>query len=200
MATMRIIPIGLSLLLVVAASCSDDDVNNGAEDDGTGLSGTTGQECQVADDCFSDVAGSEDIMGTSNCLDRVEGGYCTHECTANTDCCTVDDVCPVDTTHVCGPFESTGLMLCFISCENADVGNDDPDDYCGGFHADFVCRSTGGGANNQKVCVPGGGGACDNADNCSADFAYCCENSLGDNRCYNAADAEGRTCLNDPPL
>jgi hypothetical protein len=93
------------------------------------------------------------------CLDRVEGGYCTHECEADDDCCAVEGECDEDFSQVCGPFENTGLMLCFLSCEEEDIdaaGADDGDAFCAE-HAgpDFICRSTGGGSANRRVCVPG---------------------------------------------
>ena len=114
---------------VVAVSCSDDPPNAGGAGGGTGgggLSDTTGEQCTTADDCFADVMQRDDIAGEFICLDRVEGGYCTHECVMDEDCCAVEGECPEQTEHVCGPFESTGIMMCFISCEDADVGGEDP--------------------------------------------------------------------------
>jgi hypothetical protein len=50
------------------------------------------------------------------------------------------------------------MMFCFLSCEDedlADVGYDDGNAYCGYYaHSAFSCRSTGGGSENRKVCVP----------------------------------------------
>jgi hypothetical protein len=193
------IAIGLGLSFLVAVSCGDDPPP--PQDDGGGLSGNTGEQCEVNDDCFVEILANDPLPGDTQCLDRVEGGYCTHQCQSDADCCTVEGVCPVDTAHVCGPFESTGLLLCFISCEATDVGNKDADDYCDDFNAGFICRSTGGGGNNKKVCVPGGAGTqCDISDDCSVDFPYCCEDAVGVQRCYDEADASGRTCLNSPPV
>lgn len=185
---------GLGLL--VAAACGDDEPP--LDDDGSGLSGQTGEECVVADDCFLTLADRDQIPGELECLDRVEGGYCTHQCTGDGDCCTVEGECDADENQVCAPFESTGLMLCFISCEDDDLGGLDADDYCQGYHRDFICRSTGGGANNRKVCVPGGGTPCAVGDDCNADFPYCCEDAFGTNRCTDLAGAEGANCLNPP--
>ncbi|MEZ4446020.1 MAG: hypothetical protein R3B72_43490 [Polyangiaceae bacterium] len=186
----------LATLVVASAACGNGD-GDGAG--GGGLSGQTGQSCVVADDCFATVADRDQIPGAFQCLDRVEGGYCTHECTSDADCCSIEGECPNQAHQVCGPFESTGLMLCFISCENTDVGDMDPDAYCDSYARDFICRSTGGGSANRKVCVPGGGNPCGLADDCNADFPYCCEDSLGDRRCYDATGAAGRTCVNPPP-
>ncbi|MGZ3418966.1 MAG: hypothetical protein ACXVEF_32270 [Polyangiales bacterium] len=52
-------------------------------------------------------------------------------------------------------------MMCFLSCETADLtaapdaGTTDPTVYCQNYaNAGFSCRSTGGGKDNRKVCVP----------------------------------------------
>jgi len=59
---------------------------------------------------------------------------------------------------VCGPFESTGELYCFLSCEDEDFEGtniSDSDVYCQTYAgAAFHCRSTGGGSANRKVCVP----------------------------------------------
>jgi len=93
------------------------------------------------------------------CLDRVPNGYCTHLCATDADCCAVPGECRTGIKQVCAPFESTGLMMCFLSCETADVaadaGTTDPTVFCQRFaNAAFGCRSTGGGAKNRKVCLP----------------------------------------------
>ena len=86
------------------------------------------------------------------------GGYCTHHCTQDSDCCAVAGECPGSRAQVCGPFESTGEMYCFLSCEKEDLDAaqfDDGDTYCQRYvSAAFHCRSTGGGSENRKVCVP----------------------------------------------
>ena len=129
---------------------------NGNGSSSGGLEDQTGQECAAPGDCFEGIPPA-DIQGEVQCLDRVEGGYCTHMCQDDTDCCAVDGECEEGTTQVCSPFESTGLEMCFIACEKDNVGSLDPDDFCADFHRDFVCRSSGGGSENRKVCVPGGG-------------------------------------------
>ena len=119
--------------------------------DGEGASGA-GSACEVPDDCYPE-ADAEEIRGEVMCLDRVPGGYCTHTCTTDADCCAAQGECD-GRPQVCAPFESTGTMMCFLSCEAADVGQDDPDGYCRDTaSSEFSCRSTGGGSNNRKVCA-----------------------------------------------
>jgi hypothetical protein len=60
-------------------------------------------------------------------------------------------------------------MLCFLSCEEDDIrahehelfgdgGTLDATLFCQRrAGAQFSCRSSGGGSQNRKVCVPGGG-------------------------------------------
>ncbi len=187
--------LGSALVLALPVSCDDGDRDdNGSSSSGTGLTDQTGEACAVADDCFSTIE-RDDIPGEIRCLDRVDGGYCTHDCIDDSDCCAVEGECEEGDTQVCGPFESTGLMLCFLSCEDADLNGADPEEYCADFHADFICRSTGGGSTNRKVCVPSGNGACTVVDDCPVDFENCCENVYGDYRCYDAGGADGRVCL-----
>jgi hypothetical protein len=98
------------------------------------------------------------LMGDAVCLDKVTGGYCTHFCTQDSDCCAAKGECVGNHAEVCGPFESTGMMYCFLSCEDADLKNTtitDANVYCQTFASSaFTCRSTGGGALNRKVCTP----------------------------------------------
>jgi hypothetical protein len=117
----------------------------------------TGQSCTTAGQCFAGVdAGT--LLGAPACLDKVPGGYCTHACTQDTDCCAVAGECPQALAEVCAPFESTGAMDCFLSCEDTALmkaGFTDSTAYCAKFaNAAFNCRSTGGGSQNRKVCVP----------------------------------------------
>jgi hypothetical protein len=134
----------LTVFLAVAAlagptlgGCHDDSEN-------------TGHACQSVDQCYPGVDQST-LLGAVVCMDRVEGGYCTHQCAADTDCCAVDGECDTGFPQVCAPFESTGERYCFLSCE----GVADEATYCQE-HANraFGCRSTGGGSANRKVCVP----------------------------------------------
>ena len=126
---------------------------------GCGGDDGAGTACSAAVDCYPDVV--DDLQGgPALCLDRTAGGYCTHECATDADCCAVDGECPAGMAQVCAPFESTGNRMCFLSCEATDVadaGYDDADAYCNDLAArDFGCRSTGGGSQNRKVCFPPG--------------------------------------------
>ena len=79
---------------------------------------------------------------------------------ADTDCCAIPGECPQAFAEVCAPFESTGMMECFLSCEDDAVtasGLADSTTFCQKYaNAAFICRSTGGGSKNRKVCVPDG--------------------------------------------
>lgn len=133
----------------------------------------TGQACKTASDCFPGIdAGA--LSGPVECLTKVQDGYCTHECTTDADCCKVAGECRTDLKQVCAPFENTGRKVCFLSCEPGDIrlpgdGGTTLADGAPAFadgnafcqkeaNPDFICRSTGGGSKNRKVCVPGGGG------------------------------------------
>ena len=123
----------------------------GCGDDGE----NTGSSCEIVDDCYTEVEVREDILGEIECLDRVPGGYCTHSCTTDDDCCAVDGECLTDNLQVCAPFENSTETRCFLSCEDADIGDLEENEYCAEFaNESFVCRSTGGGSENRKVCVP----------------------------------------------
>jgi hypothetical protein len=112
-----------------------------------------GTTCAVADDCYPGVTRS-DIRGEVMCQTRVKDGYCTHRCVTDSDCCAVSGECGGGVVGVCSPFESTGDLQCFISCESKDLNGVDETKFCSDFHASFVCRSTGGGSSNRKICAP----------------------------------------------
>lgn len=117
----------------------------------------TGQSCDDEGDCYPMVTDRTTLKGQVMCLTRVTGGYCTHLCQTDQDCCAAQGECRTGHPQVCAPFESTGMKFCFLSCEAADVPDGGVGDtaYCQEFaHASFICRSTGGGATNRKVCVP----------------------------------------------
>jgi hypothetical protein len=125
----------------------------------------TGQSCKVAAECFANLDAAT-VRGAITCMDRVPGGYCTHECQTDADCCAVPGECRTTLPEVCAPFESTGKMYCFLSCEVADIeaheatlfrdgGAIDPNLFCERrANPSFGCRSTGGGRDNRKVCTP----------------------------------------------
>ena len=131
------------MLLACHGEPTDDNVDN------------VGSACEDPAECFPFVAERDQIAGDIVCLSEVDGGYCTHLCSSDDDCCSVEGECEVGLPQVCGPFQATGMMMCFLSCE--DVGGDS-DAYCqDNAHPSFICRSTGGGAANRRVCVPNGG-------------------------------------------
>lgn len=121
----------------------------------------------------ADGGNSSGILGTVTCLTKVTNGYCTHTCTQDSDCCAVPGECRTGVKEVCSPFENQGLKYCFLSCEdddieraitaNADAGYYDggaadggvADTFCQSFAGTSTsCRSSGGGAQNRKVCIP----------------------------------------------
>lgn len=129
--------------LVSMQGCDDDDSLD-----------AVGQPCKASEDCYPLVEHA-DLSGDVICMDRVEDGYCTHHCKSDADCCAAEGECDdaLKLEYVCGPFESTGEMYCFVSCEGQEDGNA----YCQeNAHREFICRSTGGGNKNRKVCVPEG--------------------------------------------
>ncbi|MBW2528636.1 MAG: hypothetical protein JRI23_30965 [Deltaproteobacteria bacterium] len=73
------------------------------------------------------------------CVDKGGEGFCTWYCSGDGDCdVDVDD----DYRYVCASFEDNPDMYCFPSCES------------GGCPGGMECRSTGGGADNRKICFP----------------------------------------------
>jgi hypothetical protein len=140
----------------------------------------------------------------------VRGGYCTHTCETDANCCAVEGECKTDLPQVCSPFESDDGMMCFLSCEADDVAADpdaeDDQHFCQrNASPDFICRSSGGGAANRKICVPGdcgvGADCASDADcnglSCVTSFGggYCTERACsldadcpGDARCVIAGD------------
>jgi hypothetical protein len=152
------------------------------DDDREGRPELTGSECETVDDCYPDLD-HEELAGEVLCLDRVRDGYCTHLCAEDEDCCALEGECATDLLQVCSPFEATGLQMCFLSCEEADLrpaeGADpadpvDDQEFCQrAASKDFVCRSSGGGSLNRKICVPGVcgvGSACASTEDCDADL------------------------------
>jgi len=140
--------------LVLLVSCSS---NHNA---GPVAQGTTGLSCTSAQQCYPGIDAATLQGGVGVCMSQFPSGYCTHLCATDTDCCAIPGECPSGYPEVCGPFESTGKMYCFLSCEDRDVtaaGLTDTTAYCQTYaNRDFICRSTGGGSQNRKVCVPNG--------------------------------------------
>jgi hypothetical protein len=135
---MRSILCALALASAILTACGSDPP------------ATTGTGCTAASQCYPTL-NQQDLQGAVVCMDRVTGGYCTHHCVTDADCCAVAGECHPGFPQVCAPFESTGEMYCFLSCE----GVPDEAAYCqANSNATFSCRSTGGGSANRKVCVP----------------------------------------------
>jgi hypothetical protein len=156
------------LICVAPLACGDDEDGDGSNGDSPE---ETASSCESADQCFDGI----EIEGDAICLDRVRGGHCTHTCASDEDCCAAEDECETDITQVCSPFESTGEMMCFLSCEREQTQDyEDENEYCQERVAsDFICRSSGGGSNNRKICVPGDcglGAACDEDADCDGDL------------------------------
>lgn len=167
---------GCFALMLLAASCGGDSDGNSANN---GTAGTTsrppeetGSICEQDSQCFPDLAEGE-LLGEAVCLTRVHDGYCTHTCEQDSDCCAVPGECKSDLPQVCSPFESAEGKMCLLSCEDEDLAGDpdaeDANDFCQrNVSRDFSCRSSGGGSENRKVCMPtdcGVGAACaDDAD------------------------------------
>ena len=153
--------------LAAAISCHGNDDDNDGDDEGS--PDLVGSVCEAPADCYPDVDPA-DIHGEVLCLDRVRAGYCTHVCVEDTDCCAAEGECQTDFPQVCSPFESTGQTMCFLSCEGEHVdasGAPDEQSYCHDqVSYDFICRSSGGGSDNRKVCVPGD---CGVGSDCGAD-------------------------------
>jgi hypothetical protein len=160
----RVLP---CLLAVVAIACGKDEkADAGGE---TGSPDQVGSVCLTPDDCYPGIDHSE-LAGAVECLDRVPEGYCTHECATDEDCCAIEGECETTLPQVCAPFESTGQMMCFLSCEAEDVSSTDAEDeqaFCQQEVSPwFICRSSGGGSDNRKICVPG---TCGHGAVCSED-------------------------------
>jgi hypothetical protein len=152
----RAVAVGILTLaacgLGAACGSSSDNTSSGS---GTTSGTQTGQSCSAASQCYPGVADGGVIKGTVTCLTQVSGGYCTHTCQADSDCCAISGECSPGHPQVCAPFESTGQNYCFLSCESAAVGSIDATTYCHDYaNAAFGCRSTGGGKANKQVCLP----------------------------------------------
>lgn len=141
-------------ILVAGLICGFSAACGGGDDGGPT---NTGAACTAVEQCYPGVM-RDALQGDAECLDKVSGGYCTHHCTQDSDCCAAAGECPGNHAEVCGPFESTGEMYCFLSCEDDDLkaaSLTDADAYCHTYAtAAFNCRSTGGGSKNRKVCMP----------------------------------------------
>jgi hypothetical protein len=190
----------LAVLVLLSSACHDKgDANSGGSDEGS--PDQVGSVCMSPDDCYPEIDHAM-LQGEVLCLDRVRAGYCTHECGADADCCAVDGECMSEFPEVCSPFESTGQMMCFLSCEAEHVdasGAPDEQSYCHDqVSYDFMCRSSGGGSNNRKVCVPGDcgvGAACGATADCAA--GYECFTDFDGGYCTTHGCASNADCPTD---
>jgi hypothetical protein len=193
--------------LILAAACGGGDDSDGGGGAGGGSGGSpdnTGSVCEQASDCYPDLVDGGALSGEAQCLDRVRDGYCTHLCDADTDCCAAEGECKTTLAQVCSPFESTGLKMCFLSCEDTDITADggaamDPGAYCQKFASpDFICRSSGGGSQNRKICVPGDcgvGAGCTDDTGCATGLT--CLTSVKGGYCGKADCTVNTDCPTD---
>ncbi len=181
--------------IAVYAACGDDEEAtppppppaSSSNEAGAGYRGfePAGQACTSAAQCYLDPAAADagdagaqiPVKGSIYCETKVDNGYCTHECTDDTDCCAATGECRTAVKQVCSPFTNTdNPKYCFLSCEDDDIrkaiaanvdaggwdggatdagGAYDPNAYCQYFaSANATCRSSGGGKQNRKICVP----------------------------------------------
>jgi hypothetical protein len=175
MTTKTRIAFQLSIAVALLGACGDDDPA-GAEQRSPGSPEETASACASAAECFEGV----EVVGKALCLDRVRGGHCTHTCETDEDCCAVEGECDSGLEQVCSPFESASETMCFLSCEADRIEADREDfendgEYCQRrVSPDFICRSSGGGSNNRKICVPGDcglGASCVGDGDCDPDFS-----------------------------
>lgn len=205
-----IVPVSLLACLSLVGGCGSDDEGAGSGGASAGSGGTagspeqTGAVCESASDCYPDLADGG-LEGEAMCLDRVREGYCTHTCTKDDDCCAADGECATSLPQVCSPFESTNQMMCFLSCEKADMqpydggtGWSDDNEFCQREASQaFICRSSGGGSNNRKICVPGDcgvGAACRTNDDCNGGLT--CITTLRGGYCGEADCTVNSDCPN----
>jgi hypothetical protein len=177
--------------LLTVGGCGDDD--DDGDDGKNGSPDNTGKACAAPADCYKDVAPGT-LKGEVECMDRVPDGYCTHLCTADTDCCAVEGECKTTLKQVCSPFESLSGKRCFLSCEGPDIvpAGTNPSEYCQKeVGTQFHCESSGGGSENRKVCVPAD---CADGEACKAD-ADCAPNFLCDTRLKGGYCVAKKDCI-----
>jgi len=165
----------VSIALALAAACGggESSVSAGGGDSGVRGPEPAGQSCSAPAECYPGIDGGT-FSGQVTCLEKVPGGYCTHTCTQDSECCAVSGECRTAVKQVCSPFENQPQQYCLLSCEDEDIAaaiaeksNGDlydggatdagsvADAYCQSFAGSATsCRSSGGGSKNRKVCIP----------------------------------------------
>lgn len=188
-----------SVVLGFVIACAEDDDDDSDGDEGS--PDQVGSVCEVPDDCYPEIDHA-DLHGEVLCLDRVREGYCTHVCVEDTDCCAVEGECLTDFPQVCSPFESAEGKMCFLSCEGDVVdasGAPDEQSFChDNVSSDFICRSSGGGSENRKVCTPGDcdvGASCNDDLPCPGDLD--CLDGFDGGYCGRSGCAANADCPND---
>jgi hypothetical protein len=194
-----LITFALSAFLYAGCGDDDDGANSGPQGAGARPADNVGSTCTSAAACYPGIDRVK-LAGEVQCLDRVDDGYCTHTCETDEDCCAVDGECKTDFDQVCSPFESAGTKMCFLGCEGRDVErwnvDGDENEYCQRLVSpDFICRASGGGSENRKVCVPGD---CDVGEACAADGdcadGLTCNLAFRGGYCGRAACAANADC------
>jgi hypothetical protein len=135
------------------AACSDDPPPPRVEN--------AGSSCTAPEQCYPNVVDGGVIKGTVTCITKVTGGYCSHTCETDADCCAVEGECRSNFKQVCSPLTNeTTPKYCLLSCEAVDItASGDPNateaNYCQTYASQYMgCRSSGGGVENRKVCLP----------------------------------------------
>jgi hypothetical protein len=121
---------GSILSIVSLAAC---DVGPGYRaSGGSGGSGSSGKTnggyqvptCSTAQDCYPDASSVAIFTMNPQCLTTSSGGYCTHVCSSDSDCCIWPSECPSGQHQVCVPFSSSSSnMVCAISCGSSDIAS-----------------------------------------------------------------------------
>lgn len=171
-----LLTVTLGLVACAAFACGDDDDKSSSAPPASAAprgAEPAGQTCAAPTQCYATLEGGA-VKGTVTCLTKVENGYCTHTCKDDSECCAVPGECRTSVKQVCSPLENQPEQYCFLSCEdddikraidaNASLGFYDggvtdaastADAYCQSYAgASTSCRSSGGGKNNRKVCMP----------------------------------------------
>lgn len=105
------------------------------------------------DDCFEGL----EIQGDAICFTQVEGGYCSHTCTSNADCCAVEGECDPAFDYVCTGLEERSGSFCFVACNLEGFSGGDQS-ICDAVAEGLECRNTGRGVGSQVCLPPASGG------------------------------------------